>query len=236
MIVLLYGFLGLILLAIAELGYPADGRGGRHRHGHHHLAVRPRPLVDGPRPSVDLQVLVGSGRAVARTPARVRHPRFRRAEHEGALVRPDPRRSTQRVHLRPSPRQHADRDHSGHSRPPRARRSRGRGRPRDRSRQELGHAADDGRPARASDALFPVSHGDADGRSRQGRGLSSGRRGQRVRPLHRQRIRRALVQPLPRVLRRPLRWQRHGQPRCAGVGSGQDRLWPGGPRPIAERG
>ena len=33
MIVLLYGFLGLILLALAELGYLADGRGGRDRHG-----------------------------------------------------------------------------------------------------------------------------------------------------------------------------------------------------------
>ena len=47
-------------------------------------------------------------------------------------------------------------------------------------------------------------------------------------PVHRQRVHRPLVQPLPRVLRRPVRRQRDGQPGRARLGPGQDRLRPGG--------
>ena len=55
-----------------------------------------------------------------------------------------------------------------------------------------------------------------------------GRRG--VCPLHRQRVHRPLVQPLPRVLRRPVRRQGDRQPQRAGLGPGEDRLRPGGAR------
>ena len=73
-IVLLYGILGLVLIALAELGMLTTGVAVGDRRGDHHPAVRPRPLADGPVAPLDLQVLVGPGGSVARTPARFRHP------------------------------------------------------------------------------------------------------------------------------------------------------------------
>ena len=212
MIVLLYGFLGLILLAIAELGFLPMGVAVAIGMGIIILQFALGPWL------MDLAlrwIYKFSWVPLDQLPAHLRDFVTRVAGeqnmrvpsfgliHDGA---------PERVHLRPSSRQYAGRDHSGHSRPPRARRSRGCGRPRNRSWQELGHAAHDRRAARAADALFPVPHRHAIGRSWQGRGLSSRRRGQRVCPVHRQRIPGALVQPLPRVLRRPFCWQRHRQP------------------------
>ena len=80
---------------------------------------------------------------------------------------------------------------------------------------------------------FALPDGPAGRRPRQGQRLPDRGGGRGVCPLHRQRVHRALVQPLPRVLRRPLRRQGDRQPQRAGLGPGQDRLRPGGARPVA---
>ena len=229
---LLYGILGLVLIALAELRLITPGIAVAIGAG-----IIILQFVFGPW-LMDLSlrwIYKFSWVTLDQLPEHLREfvdAGGGRAGHEGALVRPDPRRGAQCLHLRAPSQQHADRDHPGDPRPARARGGRGGRGPRDRPRQELGHAADDGRPARPALALLRLPDGHPGGRPGEGQRVPD-RRGRRgVCPLHRQRVHRALVQPVPRVLRRSVRRPGDRQPQRSGLGPGQDRLRPGGARPV----
>ncbi len=230
---LLYGILGLVLIALAELRILSTGVAVAIGVG-----IIILQFVFGPW-LMDLSlrwIYKFSWVTPDQLPEHLRDFVTRVAAEQNmkrALVRPDPRRGAQCLHLRAPSQQHADRDHPGHPRPARARGGRGRRGARDRPRQELGHAADDGRPARAALALLRLPDGHAGGRPGEGQRVPDRGGGRGLCPLHRQRVHRPLVQPVPRVLRRPVRRPGDGQSQCPGIGAGEDRLWTGGARAIA---